>query len=111
MFWKLGNQKAATSGNTVKKLPKPKSIVEKVGRILITDFNQDPDIVWQLFTVTRPDEAAPKHVKFRVFDLGKVSAANIKVVDYHSLDTHPEQVLWEGWYQKDDYRVQFASTE
>ena len=111
MFWKFGKNSSSTTEEVRKKLPKPRSIVEKVGRYLITEMKQNPDQVWSLQSVTRPDEVDRKRVNFRVFDYASVSAAKVNVRDYHSLDAYPEHILWEGWYPKDDYHVYLTKND
>jgi hypothetical protein len=42
---------------------------------------------------------------FRIFQPGQVKKNGIKIEDYSSLDDHPELVLYEGYYQKNDGRA------
>ena len=103
MFWK---KKAATSEPKVNKLKGPKDIPDIVGGHLVTDFNQDPDRVWKLKAVVRRRQESKSAFDVRVFDDVEAATKNIQIVDYTSLDEHPELILAEGWFDKDARQVQ-----
>lgn len=109
MFLKFVNKKTSVTEPKRKKLPKPMTLGDKVGSNLVTQMKQDPSWIWQLEMVIRPDEAQPKKINFRVFEPSRTMAAKLNVQDFHSLDAYPEQILWEGWYHKDDYHVYFTN--
>jgi hypothetical protein len=98
MNWKLWQK--STPGLKNQKLPGPKEVPHPVGRVLVTQKNQDPDWVWSLKTVERPREGAEYCYDVRVFDANHAAKKGIPVRDYTSLDQSPEIILFEGWYSK-----------
>ena len=95
MFWK---RKETREGEV--RLPGPKEIPELVGRYLVVEEKKNPDWVWKLKGVVRP---AGKEKAFycRVFDEAQVAKAGVKVIDWTSLDEHPELILWDGYFDKE----------
>ncbi len=56
---------------------------------------------WTKFMVVkRPHRDDEDIVDVRVFDQWIADQEKIKVIDYASLDTHPELILFEGWYNE-----------
>jgi len=103
MFWK---KKAATSEPKVEKLKGPKDIPDIVGGHLVTDLNQNPDVVWKLKAVKRRRQESKNAFDFRVFDDVEAATKQIKVQDYTTLDEHPELILFEGWFDTELRQVQ-----
>ncbi|MBN2125518.1 MAG: hypothetical protein JW821_14565 [Deltaproteobacteria bacterium] len=97
MFWK---KSSGESGANVEKLPKPRDLPEIVGRDLVVKLNRNPDWVWSLKSVERQRQGQEKIFDFRVFDLNEASMRKVPVKNYHSLDDHPELIIFEGWYDK-----------
>ena len=89
------------------KLPGPKDINELVGMYVVTNKKQNPDYVWQLKSVTRRWPENKNRFYFRVFDDVETSKKKVKVINYYSLDSHPELILWEGWADKETNTVTF----
>lgn len=103
MFWK---KKAETSETKVSKLKGPKFIPDIVGGHLVTDFKQDPDVVWKLKAVVRQRGESKNAFDVRVFDDVESATKNIKIEDYDSFDAHPELILYEGWFNKESIQVE-----
>ena len=103
MFWK---KKAATSEPKVEKLKGPKDIPDIVGGHLVTDFNQNPDRVWKLKAVKRRRPENKNAFDVRVFDEIEATAKKVKVVNYYTLDEHPELILFDGWFDTEARQVQ-----
>ena len=103
MFWK---KKAATSEPKVNQLKGPKDIPDIVGGHLVTDFNQNPDWVWKLKAVKRRRQESKDAFDVRVFDDVEAAAKKVKVVNYDTLDEHPELILYEGWFDKETTQLQ-----
>jgi hypothetical protein len=103
MFWK---KKAATSQPKVEKLKGPKDIPDIVGGHLVTDFNQNPDLVWKLKAVKRRRQESKDAFDVRVFDDVEAAASKVKVKDYTTLDEHPELILYEGWFDLESRQLQ-----
>ena len=99
MFWKRKETKEGEE-----KLPKPKGIPQPVGMHMVVQEKKDPDWVWSLKGVLRPTK---KKEAFycRVFDELKGAQAGVKVIDWNSLDEHPDLVLWEGYFDKETHEV------
>jgi hypothetical protein len=98
-FW---NRKGAQEGE--ERLPGPKEIPQPVGSYMVVQMKKDPNRVWQLKGVVRP--AAENGTFYcRVFDKAQVAEAGLKVKDWTSLDTHPELILWEGYFDKGTNKV------
>jgi len=89
LFWKK-------DGKT-QTLPKPTEIPDEVGRYLVVRLRKDPDWVWNLKAVLRPRAETPHVYDVRVYSDAAVRSMGLAVRDYHSLDAHPEAVLFEGW--------------
>jgi hypothetical protein len=97
MSWKFWEKKGDGSQ---KKLPGPKDIPYPVGRHLVVDKGQDPDWVWALQGVVLPKEGEKNVFYVRVFSANDASMKKISVKNYHSLDEHPELILFQGWFDK-----------
>ncbi len=103
MFWR---KKTEASKTKVNKLQGPKLIPDIVGGHLVTDFKQDPDVVWKLRAVMRRRGESKDAFDVRVFDDIEAATKKIKIEDYDSFDAHPELILYEGWFDKAAIQVQ-----
>ena len=99
MFWKRKETKEGEE-----KLPGPKRIPDIVGRYMVVEQQKDPDWVWQLKGVVRP-AGKKKAFQCRVFSEAQVAQAGVSVKDWTSLDDHPDQILWEGYCDKETNTV------
>ena len=99
MFWK---HKETEEGGV--KLPGPKGIPELVGRHMVVEEKKDPDWVWALMGVVRP-AGKKKAFYCRVFNEAQASQARVKVKDWTSLDSHPDLILCEGYFDKETMAV------
>ena len=88
------------------KLPKPVEMPEPVGRHLVVTMRQDPDWVWGLRGVVRPRSEIRTHLDVRIFNEGQAASSGVRVRDYTSLDSHPELILFEGWFDKKSGKVE-----
>jgi len=79
------------------KLSRPKDLHHAVGRYLVVSAGQNPDWVWNLKNVLRPSTAGPKKMDFRVFNPRDAAAKRVPIKNWHSLDDHPELILYHGW--------------
>ncbi len=103
MFWR---KKAGTSETKVNKLKGPKFIPDIVGGHLVTDFQQDPDVIWKYKAVVRRRGESKNAFDVRVFDDVETATKKIKIEDYTSFDAHPELILYEGWFDVELRTVQ-----
>ncbi len=104
MTWKFWKKEDAGVPKK-SKLPGPKDLPDAVGRLLVVEMENDPDWCWSLKCVTRPREGGKYMRDFRVFDPAKTLGAGVGVKNYDSLDLHPEQILFAGWYDTDTGRA------
>ena len=107
MFWKKWFKKGDASDLDAvrpKKLPKPKEMVQEVGMYMVTKLKMDPDWVWSLHCVTRPREDGRWKLDIRIFSRKSALEARVNIVNYNSLDDHPELIIYEGHYEKGDYQ-------
>ena len=78
---------------------------QAVGRELIVQLGKKPDWVWNLKSVVHKSPRGKHRYNVRVFDQAQAAAMGISVVDYSSLDKHPELILFEGWYDRRSWKA------
>ena len=91
-FWKTRGERAA----------RPKELLSDMGKHLVVKLKYDPDWVWALKVVMRPREGQAERLDFRIFDPIQATLRSIQVMNYSSLDEHPNLILFDGWYRKAD---------
>ena len=114
MFWEKWIKKPASgepSKPEAEKLPGPRSIEELVGRQMVTHLKLDPDWTWQLRSVIRRRTGGPHRFDFRVFSETQVAAKKVKVKNYTSLDSDPDLILYQGWFDKVSMEVHFEENK
>lgn len=82
------------------RLPGIKELPSHIGMHLVVKEKLDPDWVWALNMVKRPIAEDKNMFDFRVFSAKQAADAGVQVVDYHSLTTHPELILYFGCSNK-----------
>jgi hypothetical protein len=102
-FWQKSNAK--TGGEKAKKLPRPKELPSGVGRFLVVDLGLEPDWVWNLKGVSAPREDDRNRLDIRIFDEAQAAGRSVYVKSYKTLDDHPELILFQGWYDKGDWKM------
>jgi hypothetical protein len=108
MDWKFWNRKKsdpAGGGQPKSKLSGPKELPQQIGQFLVTHERMDPDWVWSLRCVMRRRADHPSTYDCRVFNPNQTSIQGIRIADYDSLDNHPELVLFQGWFNKENNQV------
>lgn len=90
------------------KLPGPKDLPDDVGSYLVTKEGRNPDWVWSLKAVLKPDKEKGCFF-FKIFDANKAYAKGIKIRDFNSFETHPELVLYAGWFNKNTHAVKIEA--
>ena len=95
-FWHKEKQPEPSSGTNTIKLAKPKDLPQQLGMYLVTQLKMDPDWVWNLKCVLRPLADQKNGFDFRVFNPETRAARSITVVNFNSLDAHPELILLSG---------------
>jgi hypothetical protein len=99
-FWRRVKSEKGSPDATWTKLPGPRDLPQQVGGYLVIQEKLDPDWVWALKCVVRRYPERRAQYDFRVFDPFKAKQAGIKVIDFKSLDDHPELILYQGKYNK-----------
>ncbi len=107
MFWNKKTKTDEVSKPKAERLPGPRSIEELVGRQLVLELKQDPDWVWQLKSVVRRREGGSHRFDFRVFEGAQAAGKGVKVKDFTFLDSYPELVIYQGWFDKVSMEVHF----
>lgn len=112
MFGKLFGKKHADQapGANQEKLSGPKEILQPIGQTLVISHKMEPDWVWNLKTVTRSYTDNSNLIEFRVYESSEVSVHGVSVKDFHSLDAHPELVLYNGWLNKKTKEMDLMDT-
>ena len=101
MFWSR-----KSGDNQEKKLPSPKDIPQILGQHLVVKMGKNPDWVWALKAALKPRGEKKNAFDVRVFDQKKADEKKIKIKDYHSFAEHPELILFEGWFDKEDFKIE-----
>jgi hypothetical protein len=79
----------------------PKAIPDPVGQQLVVNHKEDPDWVWTLKSVMKPDERGDKDTfRIRVFAEHMAVATKVTIKDFTSLDAYPNMILYEGVFNK-----------
>jgi hypothetical protein len=100
-FWRREPSGGGGSNTGGVKLPKPKELPSQIGMYLVVHEKLDPDWVWKLRCVVRQRPEHKRYFDFRVFDPEAARTANVRILDYASLDPHPALILFKGRYDKD----------
>ncbi len=107
MFWKKKPAEAGTPQQPhAEKLPGPKDIPELAGRTLVVDHKKDPEWVWRLKSVIRQSPKGKKVFEVRIFDAAQAAQKQVKVENWNTLDAHPDLILFEGWFDKENYTAE-----
>lgn len=100
-FWRRESAGGGGSNTSDNKSPKPKELPAQIGMYLVVHEKLDPDWVWALRCVLRHRPERKRYFDFRIFDPAAAHAAKVMVLDYTSLDAHPELILFKGRYDRD----------
>jgi hypothetical protein len=109
-FWQKKEKVDRATGSETKKLSKPRDLPQEVGMHLVVDKNLDPDWVWSLKCTLRQQEGKKNAHDIRIFSQETAAQNGVSVKDYTSLDTHPELILYEGYYDKQSREVHIESS-
>ena len=85
---------------------RPKDLPEVVGRYMVVDLKMDPDWVWTLKAASRRREENHDIKDIRIFSPTAANAEGMKIRNYHSLDAHPDLVLYEGWLNTKTHQLE-----
>jgi hypothetical protein len=103
MSWKFWQKEKQSEGSFVTKevkLAKPREIPQPVGMYLVTQLKLDPDWVWSLKCAMLPKADQKNNFEIRIFNPTTADARAVSVLNYNSLDLHPDMVLFYGSYNR-----------
>ena len=86
-----------------KKNQKPEELSGYLSRIMAEELEKAPPSTdhWvKYMVVQRPHENDADTLDVRVFDKYSADGKNLKITDYASLDSNPDLILFEGWYNR-----------
>ncbi len=104
-FWQkdASTHKGASSGE---KLSKPVELPGPVGRDIVVLLKKDPDWAWKLKCVERLRAGEAHLFDVRIYSPSLASDMQVQVKNFHSLDDHPELILFQGWYNNKTMKAQ-----
>ena len=72
----------------------------RFGRHLVVKLSHDPDWVWSLRYVREPKDNSTDVFNIRIFSPQEAEQKHVTISDYASLSSHPDLILFMGWYDK-----------
>lgn len=109
MKWKFWQNNAATTAEGKTKLPRPKGLPEIIGRYLVVDKGMDPDHVWELKAVMRPNQESSSRKDVRIYNPIATNNSGITIHNYDSFEVYKEMILFEGWYDKKSNQLEIKT--
>ena len=109
-FWQKLKHRESSSGVREVKLGKPRELPQRVGMYLVTTLKLDPDWVWNLKCVMLPKVDEKSVFEIRIFNPVTAAGKGVIVSNYHSLDQHPDMILFFGSFNKSTGRVEMEET-
>ena len=109
-FWR-NDKSGHTELNATRsaKLGRPKALPQQIGQYLVLNEKMDPDWVWNLKCVLNARSDNKHAFDFRVFSMVDAASKGVAVKDYGTLETHPELILFHGWYNKTTNQIELYS--
>jgi hypothetical protein len=81
----------------------PAPIKSRMARMIGDEWGKIPrtgDHWAEYLAVMRPRSNGADEVDVRIFDKWRAAEKKVQVLDYSSLDSHPDLILLEGWYDE-----------
>ena len=100
MFGIKKHEKSTAVKEKVEKLPGPRLIPEPVQKYLISTYKLDPNLAQIFKMVIHRKPEGEREFDIRIFDESACLAKKVTVIDYTTLDTKPDLVLYEGTYSE-----------
>jgi len=103
MNWKFWQKEKHNENSFVTKkvmLAKPREIPDRVGMYLVTQLKLDPDWVWSLKCALRPKADKKNDFDIRIFNPATADGKGVNVLNYNSLDLHPDMILFSGSFNR-----------
>lgn len=108
MGWKFWKRE---DNGVLSKLPKPFGIPQFIGKYIVVSEKKDPDWVWSLKCALQPHAGSKTHFNFRIFNPALVQQMGVRIDNFESLDSHPELILYRGWYDKSSNKMEIHADE
>jgi hypothetical protein len=102
-------KKNSGSENPTPKLSGPKEVPDEVGRSLVVELKQDPIWAWSLKAVLKPDDSVDRSFFVRLFEERQATSKGVNVKNFTTLDSHPELILFEGWFSKKTHEAKLEA--
>jgi len=99
-FDQKSQEKKPTYHPKEKTLPKPTQLTYRLVRYLTVILGHNPLWASRLKYVEGPRESGQNICNIRIFDQGIAREKGVSVTNFHTLDSHPELVIFEGWIDK-----------
>ena len=99
-LWLMSKIVPAPTGSTNRKQDKPRNLPQELGRHLVVKLGHDPDWVWSLKYVREPKDNSTDVFNIRIFSPQEAEQKHVTISDYASLSSHPDLILFMGWYDK-----------
>lgn len=88
------------------KLSGPKQLTAILEKQLTTEYKIDADLVKVLMVLVRKRENTEKAFYCRIYDPSEAEGKGLKIKDYTSLDTYPDLIFYEGWFDESAKQVE-----
>ena len=105
-FWQKDKHRGKPSGDGEVKLTKPRELPERVGMYLVTKLNLDPDWVWNLKCVMHLKANEKRVFEIKIFNPVTAAGRNVTVLNFNTLDQHPDLILFHGMFNKNTGNVE-----
>lgn len=107
-FWQATPKSSGINGVGTDKLQKPQELPDRVGRHLVVKMGLEPDLVWSLRCIYRKKADEPGVFQIRIFESQYLTEMGMRHLNYDSLNNHPDLILYQGTYRKDNDQVFLA---
>jgi hypothetical protein len=89
-----------------KKLTGPRQTSGLLEKKLSTEYKIDADIMHALMVLVRKIPESEKALVYRVYDSADAEARGVKIKNYTSLDSYPDMILYEGWFDESTGQIE-----
>ena len=100
-FWHTRKRSEKSASGSEVKPSKPRELPQSVGMYLVTKLKLDPDWVWNLKCIMRPQVDDKRIFEIKVFNPITAAGRGVTVSNFHTLDQHPDLILFHAWFNKD----------
>lgn len=109
MKWKFWQKNTATTAEGETKRSRPRDLPEIIGRYLVVNMGMDPDQVWNLKAVMRPNQESSSRKDVRIYNPIATNNSGIAIRSYDSFEVYQEMILFEGWFDKKNNQLEIKT--